>query len=151
MSVFLVKTLKIRWRLCPQTPFSSGGWGVGPQILACGSFFQILNASLISPLFLVSCFVNLSPSLFFSKPRFISNSNETPNFTVIFIICAKFGVKAGAQNSFLPPGAGYPSHASEPRLQHDLIIVQYNMLKCFSCLSTLANLWVLSQFDLETS
>ena len=54
----------------------------------------------------------LSPSLFFSKPRFINNSNETPNFTVIFIICAKFRAKAGAQNSFLPPDAGYPSYAT---------------------------------------
>ena len=97
MSVFLVKTLKIRWRL---------------RLWLVASLCQILNASLISPLFLVACFVNFSPSLIFSKPRFISNSNEAPNFTVIFIICAKFGVKAGAQNSFLPPGAGYPSYAT---------------------------------------
>ena len=86
--------------------------GFTPRPLLAASLGQILNASLISPLFFVSCYVNLFPSLFFSKPRFISNSNETPNFTVIFIICAKFGVKVGAQNSFLPPGAGYPSYAT---------------------------------------
>ena len=114
MSVFLVK-IRCRLGALPPDPLASGGWGLRPQTLACG--FPLPNpewVSLISPLFLVSCFVNLSPSLFFSKPRFISNLNETPKFTVIFIICAIFGVKAGAQNSFLPPGAGYPSYATGP-------------------------------------
>ena len=96
VSVFLVK---IRWRLgaLPPDLLSLRRLGLRSQTLACG--FPLPNpewVSLISPLFLVSCFVHLSPLLFFSKLRFISNLNETPKFTVIFIICAKFGVKAGA-------------------------------------------------------
>ena len=37
MSVFYVKTAKVRWRLgaSPQTPFASGGWVLHPQIPGC--------------------------------------------------------------------------------------------------------------------
>ena len=108
--------VKIRWRLgaLPPDPLSLRRLGASPPDPRL--WLPLPNpewVSLISLLFLVSCCVNLSPSLFFSKPRFISNLNETPKFTVISIICAKFGMKAGAQNSFLPPGAGYPSYATD--------------------------------------
>ena len=64
MSVFLVKTLKIRWRLgaLPPDPLSLRRLGASPQTLACG--LPLPNPECVTdPLFLVSCFVNLSPGL----------------------------------------------------------------------------------------
>ena len=110
MSVFFVKTQEIRWwlgalppdplrrlvalppkpRLCP--PFAKS-WV--PTDLHCSSFL----ASLI---FHRRCSIPNHKSL--------ATQNETSNFIVNFTICEKFVVKAGAQNSFLPPGAGCPSY-----------------------------------------
>ena len=50
MSVFYVKTLKIRWQLgaYPQTPLASEGWGIRPQTLDCSPPCPILSAPLES-------------------------------------------------------------------------------------------------------
>ena len=41
MSIFLVKTLKIRggWGLCPQTPLASGYWELRPHTSSWGTRF----------------------------------------------------------------------------------------------------------------